>query len=253
MDKRIGAQYYTIRDFCQTLEDFDASCKKIREIGYQTVQLSGIGDFPGDEVKKVLEKYQLTAVCTHRNPNSYLEHLDKEIEYHKAIGCKIAGIGSMPKFNAAPETIEEFVQNYRPVAEELAKHDIILAYHNHSFEFEKINGEYAFHILLNKMNSNNFKLILDVYWLAYAGIDPAKFIREHAGIIACVHLKDLKIVNNAPNYAEIGQGNLDWDNILSACEEAGVSYALVEQDTCDGDPFESLKISYQYLHQRGFC
>ena len=47
MDKRIGAQYYTIRDFCGTLDDFDYSCKKISEIGYKTVQLSGIGDFSG--------------------------------------------------------------------------------------------------------------------------------------------------------------------------------------------------------------
>ena len=60
MDKRIGAQYYTIRNFCKTLEEFDESCKKVSEIRYKVVQLSGIGDFTGAEVKAVLDKYGLT-------------------------------------------------------------------------------------------------------------------------------------------------------------------------------------------------
>ena len=68
-----------------------------------------------------------------------------------------------------------------------------------------------------------------------------------------VFFKDLKIADNQPHFAEIGQGNLEWDEIISACEEAGVEYALVEQDSCDGDPFDSLKISYDFLKEKGFC
>ena len=92
-----------------------------------------------------------------------------------------------------------------------------------------------------------------MYWLAVAGINPAKFIRKYADSIACVHFKDLKIADNKPHFAEIGQGNLEWDEIISACEEAGIEYALVEQDSCDGDPFDSLKISYDFLKEKGFC
>ena len=253
MDQRIGAQYYTIRDFCQTLPDFDSSCKKISEIGYKTVQLSGIGSFTGGEVKAVLDKYGLFPVCTHRAAQNYLEHLDDEIEFHKTIGCSIAGLGAMPGFGASEEIIRSFAADFRPVAERLAEHGITFAYHNHAFEFQKINGEFAFELLMKEMNVENFKLILDVYWLAVAGINPAKFIRAHKGRIACVHFKDLKVSGNAPVFAEIGQGNLDWDEILSACTDADVPYALVEQDVCDGDPFDSLKISYDYLCGKGFC
>ena len=252
MDKRIGAQYYTIRDFCQTLEDFDESCRRVKEIGYKLVQLSGIGDFEGKDVKAILDKYGLQAVCTHRAPQNYLENLDREIEFHKTIGCKVCGLGAMPGFNAKKETIEEFAKNFKPVIKKLAENDLIFAYHNHAFEFEKIDGKYVFDIITDSIAADNFRFILDAYWLSYAGVNPAKFIRERKGRIACVHLKDLKIVNNTPAICEIGVGNIDWDDVIAACEEAEVEYALVEQDTCDGNPFDSLKISYDYLSKKGF-
>ncbi len=253
MDKRIGAQYYTIREFCKTLEDFDASCKKVKEIGYKTVQLSGVGDFEGKDIKKILDKYGLIAVCTHRPAQNYLENIEKEIEFHKAIDCKIAGLGAMPGFNAEIETIMDFGEKFTPVCKKLKEQGITFAYHNHAFEFQKINGKYAFEEILKSIKSDNFKLILDVYWLSYAGINPAKFIKEYKDRIACIHFKDLKIKENKPCYAEIGQGNIDWDDVIAACEESTAEFALVEQDTCEGDPFESLKISYDFLKEKGFC
>ena len=101
------------------------------------------------------------------------------------------------------------------------------------------------------MAADNFKFILDTYWLAFSGINPAKFIRERKGFISCVHLKDLKVVAGQPAYAEVGNGNIDWDDVLAACEEAEVKYAFVEQDSCDGNPFDSLKMSYDFLKKWG--
>ena len=103
------------------------------------------------------------------------------------------------------------------------------------------------------MSADNFGAILDVYWLSYAGVNPAKFIRDHKDNIACVHFKDLRITDNKPCYAEIGQGNIDWDDVISACEESNVEYALVEQDDnhMDNDPFKSLKMSYDFLKEKG--
>jgi len=252
MDKRIGAQFYTIRDFCKTPEDFDASCKKVKEIGYKTVQLSGIGNFKAVDIKNILDKYNLEVVCTHRPADNYLKNLDAEIEFHKTIGAKICGIGSMPGFSAEKETIEDFVKNFRPVIEKLKDNDLIFAYHNHAFEFAKTGGKYAFDLLNEKMDCDYFKFILDVYWLAVAGINPAEFITKYADKVACVHFKDLKVVGNSPAFAKVGEGNLEWDKIISACENSGVQFALVEQDVCDDDPFECLSFSYKYLKERGF-
>ena len=259
MDNRIGAQFFTIREFCKTLEDFDESCKKVSEMGYKVVQLSGIGDFTGPEVKNVLDKYGLICACTHRAADKYLEHLDDEIEFHKTIGCKVCGLGAMPNFRDdftnghGLEIVEDFAKKFGPVCEKLAEHDLVFAYHNHDFEFVKHNGRYLFEVLFEKMPYDNFKLILDVFWLAYVGVNPAKFITEYKDKIACLHYKDLKVIKHREvTYGEVGQGNLEWDEIIAASKESSAEFALVEQDKCDGDPFESLKISYEFLKEKGF-
>ena len=252
MDKRLGAQMYTVRAHCKTLEDFDESCRKVREIGYKTVQLSGIADLPAEEIKKVLDKHGLEVVCTHRPFLNYFEHMEETIDYHKTIGCKICGLGGMPNYAARDDNIAIVAKVLGPICEQLKEAGLTFAYHNHAFEFEKKGDKYAWDVFLEKVESDNLKLILDVYWLAHAGINPAKFIRDYAGRIACVHLKDKKVVNGETKMCEVGKGNLDWDDILNACEEAGVEYALVEQDTCETDPFDCLKTSYDFLSKKGF-
>lgn len=253
MDKRIGAQFFTIKDFCKTLEDFDASCKKVKDIGYKVVQLSGIGDFSAEEVKEIIDKYDLTVACTHRPAAKYTEHIEEEIAFHKLLDCDVCGLGSMPQFNAKPESLEEFIRDFKPVCKRLGEEGLVFAYHNHAFDFSKIDGKFAFDILAEGLDADNFKLILDVYWLAVAGLNPAKYIRENKGRIACVHFKDLQVVENSHGFGDVGEGNLDWDEIIEACNEADVKYALVERDKCDGDPFDSLRNSYEYLKTKGFC
>ena len=252
MDKRLGAQMYTVRNFCKTLEDFDESCRKIREIGYQTVQLSGIPDFPAEEIKKILDKHGLEAVCTHRKFLNYFDHMEDEIKFHKTIGCKICGLGGMPNHAARDDNLAIVSTVMGPICEKLKEAGLTFSYHNHSFEFERKGDKFAWDVFLDRIESDNIKLILDVYWLSWAGVNPAAFIRKNKGKIACVHLKDLKIVNNEQKFCEVVKGNLDLDDILAACEESGVQYALVEQDTCDRDPFDCLKTSYDFLKQKGF-
>jgi len=260
MDNRIGAQFFTIRNFCKTIEDFEESCRKVSKIGYKVVQLSGIGDFKAEEVKSVLDKYDLVCACTHRAPQKYLEHLEEEIQFHKTIDCKVCGLGSMPdgtqvsfQGNEGIELVERFAENFGPVCEKLAKEGLVFGYHNHGFEFAKINGKYLLEEMLERMPYDNFKLIVDVYWLASVGIDPAKFIMKYKDKIACLHYKDLKVVKHkVQTYAEVGQGNLDWDEIIAASNNCSAEFALVEQDECDRDPFEALKMSYDFLKEKGF-
>ena len=87
------------------------------------------------------------------------------------------------------------------------------------------------------------------------GINPVDMIYKLKGRIMAVHFKDFAIYTDgwqAPAMAEVGQGNLDWDAIIRACEETGVKWALVEQDICKRNPFDSLKMSYDYLAKKGF-
>ena len=252
MEKIIGAQLYTVTAFCQTLPDFDETCKKVKDIGYKTIQLSGIGDFTAQEIKSVIDKYDLKVVCTHREPENYINNIEKEIEFHKTIGCDICGIGMVPMRKITEESVESYIRDFQPVVKELEKAGLYFGYHNHAFEFQKINGRFAFDIMDEAFPMDNYKYTLDVYWLAVAGLAPGKFIREHKGRIGCVHFKDLAVQGKNAKYAEVGVGNLDWDDIISACDEADAMCAVVEQDICETDPFDCLKTSYDFLKTKGF-
>ena len=252
MDHRIGAQLFTVRDFTKTAEDLEETFRKLKEIGYQTVQLSGIGPISGEKIRELCQKYQMEPICTHRSAQEYLETTEAAIDFHKTIGCSIAGLGMIPpEVERSAAGIRSFIKQFTPVSEAFKKAGVDFAYHNHAVEFVKDRGTYLMDILLDE---SDFSLIVDVYWLAYAGIDPAKFIRRVGSRAKVVHFKDLAVTpENRSEMAEVMEGNLDWNEIIAACRESGCQAAMVEQDICKGDPFESLKISYQNLKTKGFC
>ncbi|HCA46057.1 MAG TPA: sugar phosphate isomerase/epimerase, partial [Armatimonadetes bacterium] len=49
MASKIAAQLYTVREACQTAEDFADTVKRVREMGYESAQLSGHGKEISDE------------------------------------------------------------------------------------------------------------------------------------------------------------------------------------------------------------
>jgi len=116
-----------------------------------------------------------------------------------------------------------------------------------------IDGKNIMDYILETANEN-FKLMVDVYWLSYAGINPVKFLRKYKDMVGGVHYKDLKIVDNAPQMCEVGEGNLDWEEICAVCDEIKPRYIYVEQDRywTDDDPIKALEISYNNLKKLGY-
>ena len=127
-------------------------------------------------------------------------------------------------------------------------------YHNHSFEFVKMaNGESAFDILIKELDPETTSFCLDTYWVQHGGGDVCAWIEKLKGRIDILHLKDMQRLPHFKDkvgyqfYTEIGQGNMDWERILETADRCGVKYYIVEQDTCPGDPMDSMKISADYL------
>ena len=252
MDKKIGAQLYTIRDYCQTKEDFEESMEKVAKIGYKVVQLSAIGDIPAKDIREICDKYGLAVACTHRSMDEYEKNFEFSVDFHKTCGCKVAGLGAIPGWDCVntKQQALNMTERLNVIARKFKEHGITFAYHNHAIEFKKINGKYLMDYFLE---NGEFDFIIDVYWLAVAGINPADFIRKNKNRIKMIHFKDLKVVNNAPAICEVMEGNLDWDDIIAASFESDAEYALVEQDTCDnGAPFVCLETSYNNLKAKGF-
>ena len=251
MDRRIGAQLYTVRDLCKNEKGFEDTISRLSKIGYKTVQVSGIGPIAPEKIKSICDSYNMQIVCTHKSFDEYTKHCDEMIKYHKTIDCKIAGLGSRMELADARSTNEviDEINKLNEIYDRLADAGIEFCYHNHAFEFMKFDSKYLMDYMLEY---GKFGFIVDVYWLAYAAQNPADFIRKIGKRARVVHFKDLRMNKNQSEFAEVMEGNLDWQDIISACDEAGTEAAMVEQDICHLDPVESLKISYNNLKTLGF-
>ena len=257
MDKRIGAQYFTVRDGIQDIKSFDETCKKVSEIGYKTVQISGT-PLGAKEMREVLDKYNLSALTTHRSFDDFVNNLDEIIEYNKILGVDLCGIGCMLRESWSNEKgLADFIKKANGICDELKKEDMYFGYHNHAFEFIKYGGKTIMEILAEETDEERFNFIFDTYWAQVGGKNPADEIKKLGKRAMAVHFKDFTVDRDnwkVPQMCEVGQGNLNWDEIISACEEAGCRWAFVEQDTnhTDNDPFKALSISYEYLLTKGF-
>lgn len=244
----IAAQLYTLREHLQNPEQIYKTLKRVKEIGYHAVQVSGMGPVPPSELKGMVDEIGLKICVTHIPYDRLIGDIDAVIDEHKLWGCEYIGLGSMPeKFRGSLDGYIEFVGIASKIADRISDSGLKFVYHNHSFEFEKFNGKTGMDLLLERTDPKTFGFVIDTYWVQAGGANPVDWIRKVEGRMGVVHFKDMAIHNWQQTFAEIGEGNLDWISIIKACRETGVRWYAVEQDVCRRDPFESLGMSLQYL------
>ena len=249
----LGAQLYTIRNYTQTEQDLDYSLEQIAKIGYTTVQISAIGgSIKPQTVKDLCDKHNLKIVITHSDPNRILNDTDQLIKDHSLMGCKYIGLGSMPDKYRNPEWIDHFAKDFKIAAGKIKEAGMLLMYHNHNFEFEKVKGKYYIDYLLEAFSPDELGFTLDTYWLQAAGADVCQWIERLKDRIPCVHLKDMAMVRHEAVMAPVLEGNMNFINILKTLENTNCENILVEQDVCQESPFECLKKSYQNLSALGY-
>ncbi len=247
---RLSAQGYTIREYAKTFEDIVKSLEKLKEIGYDALQISGFGQFDAKELKVELDRLGMTVCATHTPLADIVDKTDEVIERHKTLGIKYVGIGMY-----IMETIDEcdeFIEKIKPAMKKIRQSGLKLLYHNHAHEFIKDKGERIIEHLLRNTDEDELGLIVDFYWVQRAGYPPEKFLKENAKRIPIVHFKDMRAVmdyNEKPQYMEIFEGNMDYDTIYEECLKAGVEWVAIEQDFCDGNPFDSLQLSLENMRK----
>lgn len=247
----IGAQFFTIRDYCKNLTDFAESIKKVADIGYKYVQISGTCAYEPQWLKEQLDKNGLQCVLTH-NPTDRLINSPAEVSRdHDIFGCKYVGLGYFGFNQTKPDcTLETFTKTYLPVAKALKENGKYFMYHNHDKEFQKIDGRIVLEHLKDIFAADEMGFTLDTYWVQVGGGDPAQWLEKLAGRVPCIHLKDC---GYDKQMAVVGEGNINFDRVFQMAEKAGTKYMLVEQDSCNGEnPFDCLKRSYQNLKAFGF-
>ena len=249
---RLAVTLYTLRDHCRTVEDIAKTLKKVKKVGYDHVQLSGLGPTDPRELRTILDSEGLSACASHVSLPRLQNELSTIIDEHYIWGCKHTAIGSLPEECRTTEGYSTFAGQGSEIAAKLKQAGITFSYHNHWWEFDECNGRRGIDILYKDSDPRLFLSEIDTCWAAYAGYDPAELIKELKGRQILVHFKDMILPSqDTQGTLPVGEGSLDWPEILDACRQAGVQWVIVEQDYCQPDPFECIGRSCEYLKGLG--
>ena len=249
---KIGAQLFTLRDFCKTLDGFSETLKKVADIGYTTVQVSGTCAYEPEWLAEELKKNSLTCGITHFDYNRIINDTENTIKAHKIFSCPVIGLGSMP---GGPAGYEKFKSEIKIPAQKIHDAGLQFSYHNHNFEYltQLEDGRPLMHHMSDDFTPEEMCFTLDTYWVKAGGYDVVDEIKRLAGRIPVVHYKDMLIDGDKQLMSWVGGGNtMDFEKITEAFVQSGTRLAYIEQDNCNGeDPFVCLKKSYEYLKSIG--
>ena len=245
MAKPIALELWTIRDSLKNESDFREAMVKTRAAGYRGVELAGVSpSIPASAIRNTLDDVGLECVSTHSSLQHLTDDLDRTITDLKTLGCDLTALSAGPASMRSAEGYAELARILSDAGRRLSDEGIKLAYHNHSFEFERYGSRTGYDILFEESDPRYLQAELDTAWLQKAGADVIAWIGKLADRISVIHFKDYTIVDNEIVLTEVGEGNLNWPGIVKACKSAKVSWYIVEQDTCRRDPFDSIKLSY---------
>ena len=247
--KEIGLQSYTIRNYLDSDKDMTGAFRRVKEAGYASVQLWG----PLEECEKrgrAAIEAGLRVLGTTGPTKVFFENPDETIAMHKRLGAIDVGIGG-----ASCKTLAElrkFIRQANEFNKKVRDAGMTFSYHNHSYEFELLEGKLIFDELLAGLDPT-VKFVLDTYWVQVGGGDVRHWIEKLRGRLDIIHLKDVKVYWGAPEFAPLGIGNMWWEGIIPLAKECGVSHFVVEQDDCkNDDPMDCIRISSEYLHKNFF-
>lgn len=266
-DFPIALQLYSVRTDMEA--DFEGTLKRVKELGYVGVEFAGLYGKSTAEVKKLCEEIGLAPISAHV-PYSELLKGEETFKAYAEIGCKyivIPWIGA--EYLAGGEKNAEFIENVKKFGELANANGMKLCYHNHDFEFQKVDGEYKLDRLYSDVSADLLLTQLDTCWVNVGGENPSDYIRKYNGRIEIIHLKDFVGGKSENMYGLIGAdgkekaedtskkfklrpvgcGVQNFPAILDACKEVGATWVVVEQDepSMGKTRLECAEVSINYL------
>ncbi len=253
--KQFGIQLYTVRDHMQNEADFAETMKKLAAMGYKDLHTAGCAI---DEARYIeMIKDNGMSICgTHYNYDKICEDVEGTIKLHRLWETNNIGIGGMPNFARDElDGLKKFINKYNEMAKIYAAEGFKLTYHNHAFEFHRIDGtKTLMDYLYEELDPENITFVLDTCWVQAGGGDVRHWIEKLKGRIDILHLKDcMRVVNDngqqGLTMTEVGNGNIWMEGVIDTARKCGVEYYVVEQDGnwLGGDAFASAKASADYL------
>jgi sugar phosphate isomerase/epimerase len=257
--KPLAVQLYTVRE--AVAKNLEGTLEQLAGLGYKSIELYGYnGTFFGKTVSefktilantgiKVLSSHHTTGIAM-KGKGTLTDGWDKAIEDIHTLGAEYMVCAFLFPNERTPEIYKSLPVMFEKAGTATKSAGIQFAYHNHDFEFEKLDDTLVYDFLLKNTPSDLVKMEMDLYWISKAGYDPVQYFEKYPGRFHMWHVKDMEAETKA--ITEVGNGTIDFDRIFAARKKAGLKYWFVEQDTSKRDKFESLKISRDYLTKKNY-
>ena len=281
---RIGIQLMMLKQHVQE-QGITPVLERVRETGFQVVEVSQIPmteeNVAGMEAARESLGIEVAAISARTSAPAGSDELtlandfDLHVEHAQRLGTSMLRIGMMPlSALASPESFDEFAREVDEYAQRMAAQGLSLSYHNHHLEFARLGEETILDQLRRKAPHLRFEI--DCHWVQRGGRDPERTLRDFAGVLDLVHLKDYRIAlppaevidawksgdgepycrfafGDIVEFAEVGQGTLDWAPVIEQAIASGAQHLLIEQDRTYGrDIWDSLASSRAHLVELGF-
>jgi sugar phosphate isomerase/epimerase len=269
---RIGVQLYSVRDRME--KDFTGTLEGVAKIGFKEVEFAGYFDHSPEDVRALLDRLGLRSPSSHILLDQLQKDLAAQVKAAKTIGHEYITVPALiPALmgKVAPDYWTKTAAEFNRVARALKDEGIGFAYHNHSFEFEKLpDGRTAFDVLLAETDPALVKFELDLLWATVAGQDPVAMFQRSPGRFVMWHVKDVKGVDEArriattgdattiqrlqtlaSQLAAVGTGDIDFRRIFAAAQTSGMQHFFVENDAAPqtASSLSDIETSYRNLRQ----
>lgn len=270
----VAIQLYSVRN--DLAENFEAALRKVKEIGYDGVEFAGLYDNDPVKVRELCEEIGLVPISAHVSIFEMMPDAEGVMSTYEKVGVKYIAIPSMSEDRrVGAERWEETVEEICRISKIAKAHGITLLYHNHDFEFQKVDGENALDVLYKTIPADILQTEIDTCWANVGGEVPADYVRKYTGRAPVVHLKDFVMAGKKPAnmyeligvktvgetaaeeafaFRPIGYGVQDMPAILEASVDAGAEWVVVEQDrpSLDKTPMECAAMSREFLKKLGW-
>ncbi len=249
--KEIGLQLYTLRD--TIVKNPKADLEKIASYGYGKLETFGYGDgkifgMPVAEFGSFVKGLDMKVVSGHYGLDIVKsDGWEKALRDAKALGQEFV---VLPWLN---DTDRKSIDDYKKICELLNKageksksYGLRMNYHNHAFEFETLDNQIPFDVMLAELDPKYVGMEMDIFWVVNAGRDPLAYFSKYPGRFEQWHVKDMDKSDRMRN-ADIGAGTIDWKPIFAQAKKSGMKHFYIEQETYPGAPIDSVNASIQYL------
>jgi sugar phosphate isomerase/epimerase len=247
----IGLQLYTLRESIPN--DPKGVLKKVAEFGYKELETYAYGDgkifgMAFADFGKYVKDLGMKVCSGHYGLNQITsDKWEQAVTDAKSIGQQYMIMPYLQDVDRKSiDDYKKHCESLNKAGEVCNKHGIRFGYHNHAFEFETMEGQVPYDLMLKELDPKLVGMELDLYWVVRAGLDPIAMFEKHPGRFEQWHVKDMDKSNKDRN-ADVGTGSIDFKAIFAKAKLSGMKHFYVEQESYPGAPIDSVGASIKNL------